>query len=354
MDVFNNDEAGYLAWHKEHPNSFVLNRFGGTNPAFNVLHRSNCVFLWREKDEGKRTVVEKWCSATENELAQQADSNLGPQMWKRCGICFRTATRNNTDLIPSAVSETTTLDSIEQLWISGEPAVWLGSGEKEWKTRVRSILEKDIPEVPPQWMDFELRLPQEKLYRKDLDNLLTPLLESARDAGWTERGFKQLGSVTAYKVAVTDISKAGALVKWHPEPPHCNHQRAGILIEVPLTKLDADTVKWALYDKSYELFQLRPEVRFPPLCPMSIDILVTIDNAQQRKSIQALMKPCIDGLEPILGHPDNLLPEPREVISRRLAPQDEMVMSLNFHVWGGDSNRVAVLISRLEDTIEYD
>ena len=73
MDTFRNDEDGYLAWHQNHEQGFVMNRFGGTNPVFNVLHRSNCTFLWRNVDEGTRTAVEKWCSESEQELAQQAD-----------------------------------------------------------------------------------------------------------------------------------------------------------------------------------------------------------------------------------------------------------------------------------------
>jgi hypothetical protein len=56
------------------------------------------------------------------------------------------------------------------------------------------------------------------------------------------------------------------------------------------------------------------------------------------------MKPCIDGVEPLLGHPDNLLSEPRESPRRRLAPQDEMVLSLAFHVRGGDADAASVLI----------
>ena len=56
------------------------------------------------------------------------------------------------------------------------------------------------------------------------------------------------------------------------------------------------------------------------------------------------MKPCIDGVEPLLGHPDNLLPEPRESPRRRLAPQDEMILTLAFQVRGGDADAVSVLI----------
>jgi hypothetical protein len=104
-------------------------------------------------------------------------------------------------------------------------------------------------------------------------------------------------------------------------------------------------VKWALYEQALELYRFRSDFRFPPQTCMAVEIRVTIDNTGKRKSIAALLKPCIDGLEPILGHPSNLIPDPRESLQRRLAPQDEMILSLDFHVRGGDSTAISVLIS---------
>jgi hypothetical protein len=88
MHAFHNDEPGYLQWQENHPAGFVLNHFGGTNAAYNILHRSNCPFLWRPKDEGSRTAVEKWCSSSEEELRQHAIAVLG-DVWKPCDTCFR-------------------------------------------------------------------------------------------------------------------------------------------------------------------------------------------------------------------------------------------------------------------------
>ena len=345
METFKNDDLTYLAWHGDHPTGFVLNHFGGTNPTYNVLHKSRCSFLWRDIDEGSRTIVAKWCSESEEELAMQANSVLGSRMWKKCGVCF---SRSATDGLSQSSGQTAELDFAGfegEVWVSGEPAVWLGSGEKEWKQKVTSVLSERRPETQPQWLDFELQLPAEKLYTKDLDNMLTPLLESARDSGWVKRGFGELGSVTARKVAVSEESKAGVRIRWQTNVPLSFGKRTGILVESELTSLDADTVKWDLYEKAFELYELRSDLRFPPLYPILLDIHVTVNNEQRRKSIQALMKPYIDGLEPILGHPDNLLPQPRKQLQRRLAPQDEMVVVLTFHVRGGDSNCVSVLMS---------
>jgi hypothetical protein len=197
-------------------------------------------------------------------------------------------------------------------------------------------------------LDVEFRFLEDRLYRKDIDNLLTPILESARDSGWVEKGFGWLGSVTARKVVVANPSQVGAVITPRVVPSLADCNRAGVFIEAALSQLDATTVKWALYDSAFDLYQRCPRLRFTPQSPISVEIHVTIDNAGRRKSIKDLLKPCIDGLEPILGHPDNLLPEPREVLQRRqrrLAPQDEMVLSLAFHVRGGDANKVSALIS---------
>lgn len=344
MEVFKHEEVGYLAWHAAHPNAFVLNHFGGTNPAYNVLHRSKCVFLWRGSDEGTRTVVEKWCSESEPELTSQADSILGYGMWKKCSVCYRSPQTDSPITPLLQTFEASVVSQKSHVWIAGEPAVWIGSGEKEWKKQLTASLVQNLPREKPQWIDVEFRLLQEKLYTKDIDNLLTPALESGRDAGWVDRGFANLGSVTARKVGVADAKMIGAVITPHSDPPGLTLNRVGVLVETPLTGFDADAVKWMLYEKSFELFKLRPELRFPPQHPISMEIRVTISNASRRKSLQALMKPCIDGVEPLLGHPNNLLPQPKESLRRRLAPQDEMVLSLAFHVRGGESDELSVLL----------
>lgn len=61
------------------------------------------------------------------------------------------------------------------------------------------------------------------------------------------------------------------------------------------------------------------------------------------------MKPCIDGIEPIMGHPDNLLPVPRSELNRSLAPQDEMILKLEFNVRGGKSNHITIVINPTSD-----
>jgi len=349
MEIFKNDDAGYLQWHSDHEVGFIFNRFGGTNPNMNVLHRGSCSFLWRDKDENGRTTVKKWCSTSEEELVQHANTTLGEGMWKRCGVCFRTPRCSQTQTSDSSTTESAPTGPTGSVWIPGEPAAWIGAGEKEWKGKVTETLRLEAPAETPQWLEIELRLLNERVYRKDIDNMLTPLLESARDAGWVERGFQNLGSVTARKTMVNAEADVGALIIPHKAPPQLTQERLGILIESKLDGFDENSIKRNLYESAFGLYSRRPELRFPPLSPLSMEIRVDISDDSRRKSIQALIKPCIDGVEPILGHPDNRLPIPWEQLDRRLAPQDEMVLSLAFHVRGGASNGISVMISPFED-----
>ncbi|MCA9040706.1 MAG: hypothetical protein KDA65_10195 [Planctomycetaceae bacterium] len=343
MEIFKNDDDGYLKWKSSHIDGFVFNRFGGTNSQYNVLHRSTCSYLAREKDEDARTVVEKWCSPSEVELAQHANAVLGDAIWKRCARCFQRSepSQNSFEFAVEPASEPVVAEA--PVWIPGEAAVWIGAGEKEWKQKATAIFRERVLDDMPQWIDFDFRLPSDKLYRKDIDNILTPLLESARDAGWIQPAFQYLGAVTSRKSAASTPEEIGVLVTRKTGPPQLEKRGAGVLIETELTGLDENTVKYGLYEKAYELYQQHPELRFLPQTPLAMDIRVVVNDAGRRKSIHALLKPCIDGTEPILGHPKNQPPEPPH-LRPAFQPQDEMVRSLTFNVRGGPTTSVSVLI----------
>jgi hypothetical protein len=359
---FKNDERSYLAWCKLHNTGFVFNHFGGTNPQYNVLHHVGCSFLWRDKDEDSRTTVEKWCSADEASLISNANICLGPNMWKRCGMCFRTceATTSNISIVESSGNGLTVPlismhreDSAkrinEAVWVEGEPAVWVGAGEKEWKAKLNQYFKASPRNVEPACLRVEFRFTPDRIYRKDIDNLLTPVLESARDSGWLSRGFTNLGSVYAQKRVVTNNSEVGVQISSIEFAPQTIVTRNGILVEANIRGFDAESVKWAVYDQAYQLYTLRPELRFAPQTALRLDFRVTISDVERRKSIAALLKPSIDGLEPILGHPTNAPPLPRESLNRRLAPQDEMILELDYHIRGGNSNYISVSLSPLPD-----
>lgn len=361
---FKNDEAAYSRWHELHVAGFVFKHFGGTNPRYNVMHKSNCMFLWRDKDENSRTAVEKWCAVSELELASHADEVLGVGEWNRCGVCFRQASRGQTETLgdtefigderpatPASgppVTQPLSPESRGTVWVAGEPAAWIGSGEKEWKAKVSAALSNRPLETAPGWLDFDFRFAEDRLFKKDIDNLITPVLEAVRDSGWVERGFSQLGSITARKSVVPDEGSAGVLIQPRWSSAELSEPSQGVCIACALGSMDADSVKWALYDEAFEMQRQQPEIRFAPGTHIAMDVRVTIDAAAPRKSILALIKPCIDGVEPVLGTPDGRLAVPRTQLDRPLAPQDEMVTQLSFHVRGGQRNCVSVFISPID------
>lgn len=330
----------------------MLNAFANTNAAFNVLHRAACTFIWRPKDEGRRTEVEKWCSSSEADLVEYADQQLGSGGWKRCGFCCRAFPIDDVN-VSRELAETALLSeppSHKQgpgVWIPGEPAAWVSSGEKAWRETVVEHLTQSPVREKPSGLSVDFRLAPSQLFKKDIDNLITPVLSAARDAGWLVRGFSQLGCVTARKLGASSSEQIGVLVQPVLELRGPHKHRSGVLVETAVANLNQETIKWALYDEAFELYRQRPELRLAPQTMIKLDVTVTVENSAPRKSLQDLMKPCIDGLEPLLGHPMNLEPVPRDQLQRALAPQDEMVVEFTMIVRGGRSHRVETVMSAM-------
>jgi hypothetical protein len=87
IEEFHDDEPRYAAWLRDHPDGFVFNHFGGSDPAYNVIHPSACPHLHRAGDEGRRTVYAKLCSPDLAELERKLRALRGPGGWVRCGRC---------------------------------------------------------------------------------------------------------------------------------------------------------------------------------------------------------------------------------------------------------------------------
>jgi hypothetical protein len=90
---FKNEDYEYEKWCHKNPKGFVFNNFGGTDNRadMNKIHKVDCPYLWREKDEGKRTTTyEKICSETLEELLEFVKKRRGFS-WSFCegSSCFR-------------------------------------------------------------------------------------------------------------------------------------------------------------------------------------------------------------------------------------------------------------------------
>jgi len=89
MNAFENQESEYEDWLRAHTEGFVFNHFAGSNPADDVIHRSSCSFLHRERDAGARTGYAKICSDDLAEVEAEATSLRGGRDgWVRCSVCW--------------------------------------------------------------------------------------------------------------------------------------------------------------------------------------------------------------------------------------------------------------------------
>ncbi len=85
--TFNKNEQGYKEWREQNSNGFVFNHFGNTESAkqMNKIHRADCTFLKRAKDEGKRThPYEKICSTNLESLKEHLKIP-----WTYCKNCMQ-------------------------------------------------------------------------------------------------------------------------------------------------------------------------------------------------------------------------------------------------------------------------
>jgi hypothetical protein len=87
MQIFKNDEPGYLRWLRDHPHGFVLNLWWNESPANPiVLHKADCFAIrppFSDNFTGPNNY--KVCDDDQNILIAWAQSRRGT--FGRCGLC---------------------------------------------------------------------------------------------------------------------------------------------------------------------------------------------------------------------------------------------------------------------------
>ena len=88
VEHFHEKEEAYAAWLEANTGGFVFNHFGSRHGNVTVVHRASCPFLRRQRDEGRRTQIEKICSSELDRLIAVVDElRADAGGWKRCGKC---------------------------------------------------------------------------------------------------------------------------------------------------------------------------------------------------------------------------------------------------------------------------
>ena len=88
IGIFKENEKRYLSWYHANPDGYVFNHFKGKDPDYNKIHMATCRTLWREKDHGVRTKVEKVCSDNLNELLKMTQNIRRDKGYSLCKICM--------------------------------------------------------------------------------------------------------------------------------------------------------------------------------------------------------------------------------------------------------------------------
>lgn len=88
LQIFNNDDTGYLRWVKANPRAYVVNTTKPALPNFLILHLASCPAVYGEAGVGNYWTAGslKACSARRNELEDWAQNQIGGQV-QACRLC---------------------------------------------------------------------------------------------------------------------------------------------------------------------------------------------------------------------------------------------------------------------------
>jgi hypothetical protein len=87
VQVFRDDDAGYLAWIHQHPDGFVVNAERHPSPSYLMLHRAQCAHIARASQQGRWTVAYvKICASAVAELERWASTVVGGRL-QPCRWC---------------------------------------------------------------------------------------------------------------------------------------------------------------------------------------------------------------------------------------------------------------------------
>ena len=88
MRIFEDDDAGYLAWIERNQHGFVVNTSRNTDPRYLILHRASCGTI-----RGKPACGDRWtgdyikaCSESRADLDQWARQIAGGDLHP-CRLC---------------------------------------------------------------------------------------------------------------------------------------------------------------------------------------------------------------------------------------------------------------------------
>lgn len=90
MQRFLDDEQGYRAWLRAHPDGFVVNSYRTPSRDYLILHKATCYTISGTPARGKVWTKDyaKTCSTNRHNLETWARQQVGGSL-KPCGHCIR-------------------------------------------------------------------------------------------------------------------------------------------------------------------------------------------------------------------------------------------------------------------------
>lgn len=187
-------------------------------------------------------------------------------------------------------------------WVIGTPVPGESKGEAAWRAEVQAGTEGLGP--GPSVLDLHIVVAPSS--KGDLDNLVRPVLDGLRHAGWYSRGFPTLDRLLARRSRLPCV---GVIIRGNARAPFLREPQLDASID-DLPPTDS-TKGWI------ERWKAEIE-RAAPTRPDG-EVAVHIEVRAER-SLKDLMKPILDGLEPWLGRD----PSARSTF----APNDDVIAEL--------------------------
>ncbi len=87
MEIFWDNESGYVDWRWHHPRGFVLNVYKAEAPSNPImLHRSNCYWI-TDYSPGRYTTGDYYKACEDDQALLEGEAHNLIGTFKRCGHC---------------------------------------------------------------------------------------------------------------------------------------------------------------------------------------------------------------------------------------------------------------------------
>lgn len=183
------------------------------------------------------------------------------------------------------------MSGVHSFFVAGSPIAGEDRRERAWRTEITTTAaDAGAPRSRGASLHFWLEVCRARI---DLDNLVRPALDALRDAGVFGRGFRDLDALVAAKTAASPVGLGVTLMP--AEDVRALQPPGELLLTMEHRGLPRDGNRVSKVRWLEAIAQAWPH---EPLEGLPVGLDIRVDTAL---SFKDLLKPIIDGLEPVLG-----------------------------------------------------